>query len=108
MELSQSIMKLLSILVFTSLGTVWAQTAPASGQALLPDIPGEKVIARFDDGAEFTMDQLRQLYPVLPPQLQGAVTKDPVEFFREYALMRRHRNWTSRSLTRMRSSSTAC
>lgn len=88
MDLSQRIMKLLSILVFTSLGAVWAQTAPPSGQALLPDIPGEKVIAHFDDGTDFTMDQLRQLYPVLPPQLQSAVTKDPTEFFREYALMR--------------------
>ncbi|HKE20814.1 MAG TPA: peptidylprolyl isomerase [Bryobacteraceae bacterium] len=82
-------MKLLSILVFTSLGAVWAQTAPPSGQALLPDIPGDKVIAHFDDGTDFTMEQLRQLYPVLPPQLQSAVTKDPVEFFHEYALMRR-------------------
>jgi peptidyl-prolyl cis-trans isomerase C len=81
-------MKTLSILVFT-LGAVCAQTAPPSAPGpVLPDIPGDKVIARFDDGSTFTMDQLRQLYPVLPPTLQTAVTKDPVEFFHEYALMR--------------------
>jgi hypothetical protein len=68
---------------------MWAQSAPPSAPGnVLPDIPGDKVIAKFDDGSSFTMDQLRQLYPVLPPTLQGAVTKDPVEFFHEYALMR--------------------
>lgn len=82
-------MKALSILVLTSLGAVWAQTAPPAAQGpLLPDIPGDKVIARFDDGTNFTMADLRELYPALPPALQGAVVKDPVEFFREYAVMR--------------------
>lgn len=89
MENSATGMKSLSILVFTVVGAVWAQTAPGAAQApVLPDIPGDKVIARFDDGTEFTMDELRQLYPVLPPSLQSAVTKDPVEFFHEYAVMR--------------------
>jgi peptidyl-prolyl cis-trans isomerase C len=89
MKNSHFVMKTLSILVFTCLGAVWAQTAPPAVQGpLLPDVPGDKVIARFDDGTTFTMDQLRQLYPVLPPTLQSAVTKDPVEFFHEYALMR--------------------
>jgi peptidyl-prolyl cis-trans isomerase C len=82
-------MKLLVILVLTSVGAVWSQTPPAAPQRpVWPDIPGDKVIARFDDGTQFTMDQLRQLYPVLPPALQNAVTNDPVEFFHEYALMR--------------------
>jgi peptidyl-prolyl cis-trans isomerase C len=78
-------MKTLSILVFTSLGALWAQTAPA-----LPDIPGDKVVAHFDDGVDFTMSDLRELYPALPPALQNAVTKDPAEFFHEYALMRKY------------------
>ena len=82
-------MKALSILIFTCLGAAWAQTAPPALQGpLLPDIPGDKVIARFDDGTSFTMAELRELYPALPPALQGAVVKDPVEFFHEYAVMR--------------------
>ncbi len=82
-------MKTLSIVALAWVGTVWAQTAPGAAQApVLPDIPDDKVIARFDDGTEFTMDQLRHLYPVLPPSLQSAVVKDPAEFFHEYALWR--------------------
>ena len=82
-------MKALSILVLTSMAAAWAQTAPPPVQGpLLPDIPSDKVIAKFDDGTTFTMGELRELYPALPPALQGAVVKDPVEFFHEYAVMR--------------------
>ena len=50
-------MKTLSIVALAWIGTVWAQTAPGAAQApVLPDIPDDKVIARFDDGTEFTMD----------------------------------------------------
>lgn len=85
-------MKVLAILLLTSLGTIWAQSAspglaPAPA-AIYPDLPDNKVIARFDDGAEFTVGQLRAMYPVLPPALQGAVTKDPVGFFHSLAVMR--------------------
>jgi len=86
---SLHVMKTLSILIFTSLGTVWAQVAPAT-PPVLPDIAGDKVIAHFDDGVDFTMAELRDLYPALPPALQSAVTKDPAEFFHEYALMRKY------------------
>jgi len=34
-----------------------------------------------------TMGELKKLYPVLQPQLQSAVRRDPVEFFHEYATM---------------------
>jgi len=86
-------MKVLAILLFTSLSPVWAQTpvaglAPAQAANILPDLPADKVIARFDDGVDFTVGQLRALYPVLPPAMQGAVTKDPVGFFHSYAVMR--------------------
>lgn len=81
-------MKTLSILVFTSLGALWAQTAPPV--PVFPDIPGDKVIAHFEDGVDFTMTDLKELYPVLPPALQNAVMKDPAEFFHEYALMRKY------------------
>jgi hypothetical protein len=90
---SRFTMKILCILVFTC-AAVWAQVPAAGGAApppastALPDLPGDKVIARFDDGTEFTMQQLRDLYPVLPPTLQTAVAKDPKEFFHELALMR--------------------
>jgi parvulin-like peptidyl-prolyl isomerase len=53
-------------------------------------MPGDRVVAHFDDGVDFTMAELRELYPVLPPALQNAVTKDPAEFFHEYALMRKY------------------
>ncbi|HEY1218474.1 MAG: peptidylprolyl isomerase [Bryobacteraceae bacterium] len=33
------------------------------------------------------MGDLKKLYPALQPQLQNAVTQDPVEFFHEYATM---------------------
>lgn len=82
-------MKTLSILVFTSLGALWAQTA-APPAPVFPDIPGDKVIAHFEDGVDFTMADLKELYPVLPPALQNAVVKDPAEFFHEYALMRKY------------------
>ena len=86
---SLHVMKALSILVLTSLGALWAQPVPQP-VPVLPDIPGARVIAHFDDGVDFTMAELRELYPVLPPALQAAVTKDAAEFFHEYALMRKY------------------
>ncbi len=82
-------MKTLSILVFTSLGALWAQTASAP-PPVFPDIPGDKVIAHFDDGVDFTMADLKELYPALPPALQNAVNRNPAEFFREYATWRKY------------------
>jgi hypothetical protein len=87
-------MKTLSLLVFSSLGAMWAQTAPAPAPAnaatcAVPDLPGDKVIARFDDGVDFTVSDLRQLCPALPQPLKLAVSQDPAEFFHEYAMMRK-------------------
>lgn len=81
-------MKTLGILMFTWAVALSAQPGATPQAPNLPDLPGDKVIARFDDGTELTVDQLRQLYPVLPQPLQNAVNRDPAEFFREYAIMR--------------------
>lgn len=88
LKISLDVMKTLSILVFTSVGALWAQSAPPP--PVFPDIPGDKVIAHFEDGVDFTMADLKDLYPVLPPALQNAAVKDPAEFFHEYAVMRKY------------------
>jgi peptidyl-prolyl cis-trans isomerase C len=89
-------MKILSVLAFLSLGTMWAQGQPARPAAqaptcVIPNLPDDKVIARFDDGSSFTVADLRRLCPVLPQQLQLAVSQDPAEFFHEYAVMRKYK-----------------
>ena len=84
-------MKIPSILLFSCLGALYAQTmAPGPPISALPNLPDEQVIARFDDGVKFTMGDLRKLYPALPAPLQNAAVNDPMEFFHEYAVMRKY------------------
>ena len=83
-------MKFLSLLVFTGLSAVWAQTPPAPPAApSSTDIPEEAVVAVFDDGTRLTMRDYRTLYGVLPPQYQQMAQQNREQFLRYYALMRK-------------------
>ena len=57
---------------------------------LLPDISEDKVIARFDDGVDFTMADLKELYPALAAGVAKRREQRPGRFFHEYALMRKY------------------
>jgi len=67
----------------------------AKPQHLLPtapifeDIPGETVLAVFDDGTKFTMEQFRGLYLAMNPQMQQAAMKNRREWIQQFALFRK-------------------
>jgi len=83
-------MKAFTLIVFLRLGAVWAQTAPPPVPLpQIPNLPDETVIARFDDGTEFTMGDFKKYYQVLtPPQQQMAVSDRP-KFLHQWALFRK-------------------
>jgi peptidyl-prolyl cis-trans isomerase C len=80
-------MKALSLFVFACAILAAQTTAPAPDPAI-PDLPNETVIAVFDDGVKFTMEDFRNLYAALPGN-QQAMIRDRKGFLEQYALMRK-------------------
>jgi peptidyl-prolyl cis-trans isomerase C len=77
-------------LLFVCLSTAWAQTgAPARPSATLPDLPGDTVVAVFDDGGNLTMEQFRNLLNVQPPPQQQLAIAGRQAFLHQYAVMRK-------------------
>jgi hypothetical protein len=93
-------MKTPCLLFLVCLGAASAQTPPPPAASpkpaaavqpkaapAIPDLPDDAVIAEFQDGLSLTMGELKKIYPALPPSMQTGLTKDPQEFFHEYALL---------------------
>src|SRR5260370_3359789 len=82
--------KAFSLFVFISLGEAWSQPArPAAPGPPMPNLPDEAVVARFDDGTEFTMGDFKKYYQVLPPSNQQLALRDRAEFLHQWALFRK-------------------
>src|SRR5215813_7872759 len=85
-----------SLLFFLIVGAACAQ-APlmqlpppgVPGQAAMPDLPDNTLIATLDDGTRITMGDFRRIYAALPPQNQGAVLRDRKAFLQQWSLMRK-------------------
>ncbi|MBZ5724006.1 MAG: peptidylprolyl isomerase [Acidobacteriia bacterium] len=87
-------MKALTLFGFVCLGVAWAQTAPAPPAAPpatppATDLPGDAVVAVFEDGAKLTVADFRSLYSILPPQYQQMAQQSREQFLRYYAMMRK-------------------
>ncbi len=78
-------MKALSLFAFAC-AVLAAQTAPPP--LSIPDLPGDTVIAIFDDGVKFTMGDFRNLFAALPSN-QQAMVQNRKEFLEQYAFMRK-------------------
>jgi parvulin-like peptidyl-prolyl isomerase len=76
-------LKTLSVLVF-AVGWLAAQTPPN-----LPNLPDNTVIAVFEDGAKFTMGDFKNIYGVLPQNLQQGAMRDRKAFLEQWALFRK-------------------
>src|SRR5262249_19120626 len=70
-----------------ALCAAFAQVIPTA--ELFPEIPGDEVLAVFEDGGKLTMGQLRGLYTILPPQNQQAMLQNRKGFVEQLALMRK-------------------
>jgi peptidyl-prolyl cis-trans isomerase C len=83
----KSAMKVLSVFVLACLSVAWAQKPAGSPPppAPLPNLPGDTVIAVFEDGGKMTMDEFRNLAGSLPPEN----TRNREDFLHQYALMRK-------------------
>jgi peptidyl-prolyl cis-trans isomerase C len=86
-------MKPFTLFVFICLGAgvpVAAQTAaPAAPAIQMPNLPDEAVVAKFDDGTQFTMGDFKKYYQVLPPANQQLALRDRAEFLHQWALFRK-------------------
>lgn len=87
-------MKAFILLVFICLGAgvpvAGAQTAPPAAPApQMPNLPDETVVAKFDDGTQFTMGDFRKYYQVLPPANQQMALRDRATFLHQWALFRK-------------------
>jgi parvulin-like peptidyl-prolyl isomerase len=83
-------MKAFNLLVFICLGAAWAQTAPPPAPALpMPNLPDEAIVAKFDDGTQFTMGDFKKYYQVLPQSNQQLAIRDRAEFLHQWALFRK-------------------
>ena len=80
-------MKIVLLLLLASV-SAWPQrlipTAP-----IFQDIPAETVLAEFDDGVKFTMEQFRGLYTVMNPQMQQTAMNNRRDWIQQYALFRK-------------------
>src|SRR3954453_15885740 len=79
-RLSQSPMKLLSILVLA---------LPLCAQVPLPDLPDETVVATFDDGVRMTMGDFKRLFAVIPVENQQQALQNRPAFLKQWAHMRK-------------------
>jgi len=55
----------------------------------MPNLPDEAVVAKFDDGTQFTMGDFKKYYQVLPPANQQMAIRDRSEFMHQWALFRK-------------------
>jgi len=87
-------MKAYNLLVFICLGSgvpvAGAQTAPSAAPApQMPNLPDETVIAKFDDGTQFTMADFKKYYRVLPEANQQMALRDRAGFLHQWAVFRK-------------------
>jgi len=85
-------MKVLSLLIFASFSAIWAQSAPptaAMPAPALPDLPGETVVAIFDDGTKFTMSDFRKIFEALPPANQQMALRNREQWLHQWGLLRK-------------------
>jgi peptidyl-prolyl cis-trans isomerase C len=83
-------MKSFNLFVFICLGSAWAQTAPPAAPAPpMPNLPDEAIVAKFDDGTQFTMGDFKRYYQVLPPANQQMAIRDRSGFLHQWALFRK-------------------
>jgi peptidyl-prolyl cis-trans isomerase C len=80
-------MKAIRVFVLAAASVAWAQILPT--MQVMPEIPGGTVLAVFDDGVKFTMDDFRSLYTVMNPQMQESAMKNREEWIKQYALLRK-------------------
>jgi peptidyl-prolyl cis-trans isomerase C len=85
-------MKVLSLLIFASFSSIWAQSAPAPAVApppAMPDLPGETVVAIFGDGTKFTMADFRKIFEALPPPNQQMALRNREQWLHQWELLRK-------------------
>jgi len=83
-------MKAFLVLLFACLEAAWSQSgAPPRPQATLPDLPGDAVVAVFEDGAKMTMDQFRELVNSMQPEQRQVIIANREAFLHQYAVMRK-------------------
>lgn len=83
-------MRALLIYLFACLGAAWSQSgAPPRPPATLPDLPGDTVVAVFDDGFKMTMQQFRDLLGALQPDQRQVIIANREAFLHQYAVMRK-------------------
>jgi peptidyl-prolyl cis-trans isomerase C len=80
-------MRVLPALLFICSGALWAQTAPPA--PTLPDLPGNTVVAVFDDGVKLTMDGFQNLVAALPQDQQQMALTNRQVFLHNYAVIRK-------------------
>jgi hypothetical protein len=78
--------------------SAWAQTPPPGVSSLpngptaappLPDLPGDAVIAVFDDGSQFTMGDFKAIVGALPDANRRMALISPQYFVQWWAGMRK-------------------
>lgn len=62
---------------------------PLNGPPTLPDLPDNAVIAVFDDGAKFTMGEMKRIFDTLPPAQKQNALRQQKAFVEQWALMRK-------------------
>lgn len=84
-------MKVLCLLAFACLGSVWAQSAPGTPAPPppLPDLPEDTVVAIFGDGTKFTMGNFRRIFEALPPANQQMALRNREQWLHQWELMRK-------------------
>ena len=83
-------MKALLSLLFACLSAAWAQTgAPARPPATLPDLPGDTVVAVFEDGGKLTMEQFGDLLNAQAPEQRQLIIANRQAFLHQFAVMRK-------------------
>jgi peptidyl-prolyl cis-trans isomerase C len=74
------------LVLAAALPAAWAQIPLAN---ILPEVPGETVLAEFDDGVKFTMQDFRSVYLALDQRQQQAALQDRRQWLEQYALFRK-------------------
>jgi peptidyl-prolyl cis-trans isomerase C len=88
-------MKALLIVLFSCL-CAWGQAAApptpaqtARPRATLPDLPGDTVVAVFDDGFKMTMEQFTDMIAAMPPDQRQLILDNRQAYLHQYAVMRK-------------------
>jgi peptidyl-prolyl cis-trans isomerase C len=86
-------MKVVCLLAFASLGSMFAQTAPVPAPdatpLALPNLPDETEVAVFGDGTKFTMGEFRRIYEALPPANQQLALRNRAMWLHQWELLRK-------------------